>query len=122
VALVDTLIEQPIPEVTQLITVGCQASLLYELDALQSRPLCRDHSNAPTPAPHPLVPPFPPWLNIYDSRDFLNYRAQPVFGDTSVCDLAVDNGHYFPGSHSAYWANPKVWDAIISALATGARR
>jgi len=122
VAVVDTLIEQPIPEVTHLITVGSQAPLLYELDALQSRPLQRDPSHMPVPAPHPLASPFPAWVNIFDAHDFLSYRAQPVFGDTTVRDVAVDNGCYFPESHSAYWANPKVWDAITNAIALGATR
>ena len=48
-----------------------------------------------------------PWLNIYDSRDFLSFVAEPLFrrtdGLASVVDLRVHSGKDFPKSHSAYW-------------------
>ena len=48
-----------------------------------------------------------PWLNIYDSRDFLSFVAEPLFrrrdGLASVVDLRVRSGRDFPASHSAYW-------------------
>ena len=48
-----------------------------------------------------------PWLNIYDTRDFLSFLAEPLFrrtdGLASVVDLRVRSGSDFPKSHSAYW-------------------
>jgi len=45
---------------------------------------------------------------------------EPAFGAPlfpgRVEDVEVDNGQPFPQSHSAYRANPKVWDAIVSRL------
>lgn len=104
IAAVDLLAAQPMPSVRLLVTVGSQAPFLYEIGALWS--LAHDD---PLPA---LVP---TWLNIYDPRDLLSYVGAPLFPDR-VEDAEVDNRQPFPQSHSAYWANPKVWDAIVSRL------
>lgn len=106
IACVDLLIrEAPVPGVRLLVTVGSQAPLLYELNALTSVPY----------APEWRLPDrFPPWLNIYDEHDFLSYAAAKVF--PGAHDEMVDNGQPFPESHSAYWANGRVWDAILSKL------
>ena len=78
-------------------TVGSQAPLLYTFDAIPSMPY--DEADPP----HLPVP----WLNIYDSRDFLSFVAEPLFrrsdGLASVVDLRVHSGRDFPRSHSAYW-------------------
>jgi hypothetical protein len=100
VAAVDLLIAQPMPEVRQLITVGSQAGFFYDVDALVSLPY-----------PQPLPDRFPPWCNIYDTADFLSYRAEGVFPGR-VSDVRVDNGQPFAQSHSAYWDNPKVIEEI----------
>jgi len=114
IAAVDMLITEPLPEVRHLVTVGSQAPLLYELDALTSLDIQRDVQGAVRPAPHPLPSGFPDsWLNIFDPRDFLSYRAAPVFGDR-VRDKRVDNGQPFPDSHSAYWTNADVWTAFTN--------
>jgi len=107
IAAVDMFIEAPIekPTVQLLVTVGSQAPLLYELNALVSMPF----------DPHARLPKhFPPWLNIYDEHDFLSYQCAKIFPE--VHDVRVDNGQPFPESHSAYWGNGKVWDAILSTL------
>jgi hypothetical protein len=57
----------------------------------------------------------PNWLNVYDPRDLLSYVGAPLFPGR-VEDVEVDNRQPFPPSHSAYWANPQVWDAIVSRL------
>ena len=61
-----------------------------------------------------------PWLNIYDSRDFLSFLAEPLFrrsdGLASVVDLRVRSGKDFPKSHGAYWELAPVWDAIATAF------
>lgn len=101
VAAVDLLALAPVSRVDQLITVGSQAAFFYETGALVSR----EH-------PAELPPHFPErWLNIYDPRDFLSYRASGVFRGR-VRDVRVDNGQPFPQAHSAYWDNKTVWDAV----------
>lgn len=108
IAAVDLLVKENLP-VKQLITVGSQAPLFYEINALYS--LKHDES---------LPDHFPNWLNIYDRQDFLSYIAAGVFNKTGqrlqVEDLGVDNRQPFPRSHSSYWANPSVWDAVEARL------
>lgn len=105
VACVDTLIEELIPGVVRLVTVGSQAPFFYEIDALRALPYGK-----------PLPDRFPAWLNIYDGRDFLSYIAAGVFPGR-VTDRRVDNGQPFPQAHSAYWRNAAVWEHIGGFLA-----
>ena len=97
IALVDLLAGWPEAPVEACVTVGSQAPLLYTFDAIPSMPY--DEADPP----HLPVP----WLNIYDSRDFLSFLAEPLFrrsdGLASVVDLRVRSGKDFPKSHSAYW-------------------
>ena len=110
IALVDLLGEWPEAPVDACVTVGSQAPLLYTFDAIPSMPY--DEADPP----HLAVP----WLNIYDTRDFLSFLAEPLFrrsdGLASVVDLRVHSGKDFPKSHSAYWELPAVWDAIATAF------
>ena len=110
IALVDLLGEWPDAPVEACVTVGSQAPLLYTFDAIPSMPY--DEADPP----HLAVP----WLNIYDTRDFLSFLAEPLFrrsdGLASVVDLRVHSGKDFPKSHSAYWEIPAVWDAIATAF------
>jgi len=101
---VDLLIREAIPKVTALITVGSQASFLYEIGALPG-----------LMHPDPLPAHFPTWLNIYDRRDVLSHVCEGVFG-RHVTDVEVDNRQPFPQSHSAYWTNPTLWDAVRSIV------
>jgi len=103
VACVDLLVTEALP-VQQLITVGSQAPFLYEINALPSLPFG-----------HPLPASLPPWLNIYDRRDFLSYIGSSIF-PSRIVDRRVDNRQAFPASHSAYWWNAEVWEAIRSTL------
>ncbi len=116
IACVDMLIEEPHPAVRALITVGTQATMLYELDALTTLPLPRDTDGQRTGKAGTLPDHFPRWLNIYDPRDFLGYRAEPVFGIDRVRDVVVDNRQPFPASHGAYWKNKAVWAAVTKLL------
>lgn len=101
---VDLLVRQAIPKVSALVTIGSQAPFLYEIGAL------------PGLEPPDLLPDhFPPWLNIYDRRDLLSYVGAEVLG-ARVKDVPVDNGQPFPQSHSAYWSNPDVWEAVTEVL------
>ena len=69
IALVDLLGAWPEAPVEACVTVGSQAPLLYTFDAIPSMPY--DEADPP----HLAVP----WLNIYDSRDFLSFLAEPLF-------------------------------------------
>jgi hypothetical protein len=110
IALVDLLADWPGAPVEACVTVGSQAPLLYTFDAIPSMPY--DEADPP----HLPVP----WLNIYDSRDFLSFLAEPLFrrtdGLASVVDLRVQSGKDFPKSHSSYWEIGPVWDAIATAF------
>ena len=109
-ALVDLLGSWPEAPVEACVTVGSQAPLLYTFDAIPSLPY--DEAEPP----HLPVP----WLNVYDSRDFLSFVAEPLFrrtdGLASVVDLRVHSRKDFPRSHSAYWDLAPVWDAIGTAF------
>jgi hypothetical protein len=110
IALVDLVASWPEAPIEAVVTVGSQAPLLYAFDAIPSMPY--DEADPP----HLPVP----WLNIYDSRDFLSFVAEPLFrrsdGLASVVDLRVHSGRDFPKSHSAYWELAPVWDAIATAF------
>jgi hypothetical protein len=104
IACVDLLAQKNLEGVTNLITVGSQAPLLYEVNALWSLP----HGD-------PLPSSFPDWLNVYDKHDFLSYIGGALFPNR-VTDVLVNNGQPFPQAHSAYWGNPEVWNAIARSL------
>lgn len=92
------------------VTVGSQAPLLYAFNAIESMPYDE--------ASPPYLP--MPWLNVYDSRDFLSFVAEPLFRRTDglarVVDLRVTSGRDFPRSHSSYWELPAVWGALATAF------
>jgi hypothetical protein len=106
IACFDLLCEPGAPAVEWLITVGSQAPLLYEIDALAG---IRHRDSLPAGFPKK-------WPNIYDLRDFLSYTGEGLFGKDRVTDIKVDNGNPFPESHSSYFTNPQMWDAIIPRL------
>jgi hypothetical protein len=110
IALVDLLASWPDAPVEACVTVGSQAPLLYTFNAITSMPYDE------VDPPHLSVP----WLNVYDSRDFLSFVAEPLFrrsdGLASVVDLRVRSGKDFPKAHGAYWELPAVWDAIATAF------
>ena len=110
IALIDLLASWPDAPVEACVTVGSQAPLLYTFDAIPSLPY--DEADPP----HLPVP----WLNVYDSRDFLSFVAEPLFrrtdGLASVVDLRVRSGKDFPRSHSSYWELAPLWDAIGTAF------
>jgi hypothetical protein len=109
IASVDLLILESLPEVKILVTAGSQSPLFYEIGALRSL-----ESGKPLPDHFPKH-----WLNIYDPRDFLSYLAQPVFPnhqDRKIADVQVNNREPFPQSHTSYWDNDEVWEAISKKL------
>ncbi|MEW1830453.1 hypothetical protein [Streptomyces sp. NPDC088196] len=100
-------------KVAALVTVGSQAPLLYELDALPSRPF-----GSGLPAG------FPPWVNVYDRRDLLSYQAAEVFGTgtADVRDEEVDNGQPVSAAHSSYWGNDRFYTVLCDVLDRIARQ
>ena len=110
IALIDLIASWPEAPIEACVTVGSQAPLLYTFDAIPSMPYDE--------ADPPRLP--VPWLNVYDSRDFLSFVAEPLFrrsdGLASVVDLRVHSGRDFPRSHSSYWELAPVWDAIATAF------
>ena len=100
----DLLIQEPLSKVRSFITAGSQLPFFYEIDALSSLRFG-----------DPLPEHFPPWLNIYDLRDFLSYIGAGVFKE-KVQDLLVDSKQPFPRSHGAYWSNAATWKAIKGRL------
>lgn len=110
---VDALIENSLPAVRHLITVGSQSGVLFENNAMSALPY---HEGAA--AANRLPTHFPKWLNIYDDRDFLSYLTTPIFG-SGAHDHKVNNGQPFPESHGAYWTNTKVWDKVFDFVNTG---
>lgn len=100
IACFDLLAMPNPPQVSRLVTVGSQVPLLYEMGALSSL--------QPSESPPDR---FPPWLNIYDRDDFLSYIAEPLFAKAK--DVEVESGQPFPASHSAYFGNEAVWEAIL---------
>jgi hypothetical protein len=108
VACFDLLTLPDPPPVAGLITVGSQAPLLYELDVLTG-----------LRAADSLRPDFPPWLNIYDPRDYLSFIASEIFPLPQVKDVPVNNRQPFPQAHSSYWSkNAQTWEAIVTWLDT----
>lgn len=109
IASVDLLMKEAL-EVSLLITVGSQAPLLYELNALSGKEFERVDSLKERLPEH-----FPKWLNIYDSRDFLSYIGAGIFGER-VTDVHVDNRQPFPMAHTSYWYNEAFWKEIYKWL------
>ncbi len=99
---VDLLLEKEPPQIDLLVTVGSQAPVLFELNALVGMEY---DPNAKLPEK------FPKWLNIYDRNDFLSYVGEKIFPE-KIEDFEVDSQQSFPQSHGSYWTNKKVWDEI----------
>ncbi|MDJ0569626.1 MAG: hypothetical protein QNJ53_11325 [Pleurocapsa sp. MO_192.B19] len=99
---VDLLLEKEPPQIDLLVTVGSQAPVLFELNALVGMEY---DPNAKLPEE------FPKWLNIYDRNDFLSYIGEKIFPGR-ITDFEVDSQQSFPQSHGAYWAIKEVWDEI----------
>jgi hypothetical protein len=107
VAAVDVLVKENLEgRVALLVTVGSQAPYFYEINALPSL----ERRPGATLPPH-----FPPWVNIYNRRDFLSFVGAGLFPG-SVSDHDVDICQPFPASHSAYWDNEKTYRIIADGV------
>lgn len=104
IAAFEALIENPRPRVRQLITVGSQAALLYELNALPTLEFGKS-----------LPRHLPEWINIFDTRDLLGYAAAGVFPGR-VEDRTVDNHAPFPRAHTAYFRSRNFFEVLDEVL------
>ncbi len=104
IAALEALIEHPRPRVRHLITVGSQAALLYELNALPTLEFGK-----------PLPRHIPEWTNIFDTCDLLGYAAAGIFPGR-VQDRTVDNHAPFPRAHSAYFRSRNFFDVLDEVL------
>jgi pimeloyl-ACP methyl ester carboxylesterase len=112
IACVDLLLEPDPPKVALLVTIGSQAPLLYEINALSGMSY----------APNATLPSsFPQWLNIYDKDDLLSYIGGRIF-PSQVEDFHVGSGKPFPDSHGAYWKDNndtnEGFDKTVATLKT----
>ncbi|MER5465556.1 hypothetical protein ABT010_33685 [Streptomyces sp. NPDC002668] len=104
VASVELLGCRALPAVKLLVTVGSQAPLLYELDALPTLPFG-----------YILPDSVPRWVNVFDRRDLLAYVGAGVFPGR-VEDREIDNRAPFPRAHSAYFANERLYTLLEEVL------
>ncbi|AVH60835.1 hypothetical protein C4B68_39560 [Streptomyces dengpaensis] len=104
VASLEALAGQQLAAVELLVTVGSQAPLLYELNALPTLPF---GATLPSSVPR--------WVNVYDQRDLLAYVGEGVFA-RRVEDRRIDSKSPFPRSHSAYFANRRFYTLLGEVL------
>lgn len=93
-------------QVKLLVTVGSQAPLLYELNALACG------LKWPRPLPDSFTP---AWVNIYDRRDLLAYAGDTLFHGRCR-DVPVGTGTAFPAAHEAYWDTAEVYLQVEAAM------
>lgn len=108
IVCVDALLMQPElrRQVPLLVTYGSQSPLFYEWNAL-----------AGLRWGQPLPMDFPRWINLWDPRDPLAYVGEGVFPNGGPTDVQVDNGQPVTGAHTAYSANPRVWEIVRAEIA-----
>jgi hypothetical protein len=104
IASLELLATRVLPTVDLLVTVGTQAPLLYELNALPTLPYGDD-----------LPATMPRWVNIFDRRDLLAFTGAGVFPGW-VEDREVDCREPFPRSHSAYFAHERFYSVLDEIL------
>jgi hypothetical protein len=103
------------PPIDLLVTIGSQVALFAEYGLVQGatmpvelgpraqRPIYRE--------PHLCDR----WLNFYDPADFLSFPIGRMFQGAAEGDQVCASGKPFPASHSAYWENNQIYQAIAAA-------
>jgi hypothetical protein len=103
------------PPIDLLVTMGSQVALFAEYGLFQGatspvesgplthRPIYKE--------PHLCSR----WLNFYDPADFLSFPIGRVFPGAAEGDQVCTAGKPFPASHSAYWDNNQLYEAIAAA-------
>ena len=98
-------------EVDVLITVGSQVGLFEEMKMfLASNEAIGGKDIGKVPQPGKLKR----WLNVFDTNDFVSYRAEPVF--VGVQDFAYDTGFGGRTAHSGYFLQPSFYDRLAARL------
>jgi pimeloyl-ACP methyl ester carboxylesterase len=100
VAAVDVLVTEPVEQVQGLVTVGSQAPYLHAVNALPS-----------VPRGGLLPAHLPQWINVFDPADLLSFVGERVFPGR-LTDVELPSGVPFPRCHSAYFANPRLYELI----------
>jgi len=102
------------PPIDLLVTIGSQVALFAEYGLFQG-------STSPAesgPLAHRPVYKAPRlrgrWLNFYDPADFLSFPIGRVFPGAAESDQVCTSGKPFPASHSAYWDNNQLYEAIAA--------
>ena len=103
------------PPIDLLVTMGSQVALFAEYGLFQG-------STSPAesgPLAHRPIYKAPrrcgQWLNFYDPADFLSFPIGRVFPGAAEGDQVCPAGKPFPASHSAYWDNNQLYEAIAAA-------
>jgi hypothetical protein len=104
IASLDLLATTSLPSVELLVTVGSQAPLLYELNAL---PALEFGASLPATVPR--------WVNVCDPRDLLGNVGAGIFPGR-IEDFIVDNKATFPRSHSGYFGNDQFYSVLDEVL------
>lgn len=104
IASFDLLAMEPSHGVDLLVTVGSQASFLYEIDALTG--LRRGDGLPET---------FPRWINVYDRRDLLGFVGEKIFPGR-VSDVRVELRQPFPRAHTGYFAHDAFYQRLKAEL------
>ena len=106
-------------EIDCLITVGSQIAQFQNLGLFGS-PRQRDDRERVVG----LKRNFKRWWNVFDSCDFLNFVASPVFAD--AVDVSYTTWRGPSTAHSAYWGQPRfmalLQRLIVESLTTHAPR
>ncbi|MEU0932668.1 hypothetical protein [Embleya sp. NPDC005971] len=98
----------PLPQVRALITAGSQIGYFGALGALATQPA----SSGPPRSPSI------PWINLWNARDWLSFRAHPVFAD-AVHDVEVRVRRPFPQAHGVYWKCDELYTEIERVVRGG---
>ena len=103
------------PPIDLLVTIGSQVALFAEYGLVQGatmpvelgpraqRPIYKDPQLCDR------------WLNFYDPADFLSFPIGRMFLGAAEGDQICSAGKPFPASHSAYWDNNQLYEAIAAA-------
>ena len=103
------------PPIDLLVTIGSQVALFAEYGLVQGAVTPAELG----PSAHRPIYKEPHlcdrWLNVYDPADFLSFPIGRMFLRAAEGDRICSAGKPFPASHSAYWENNQVYEAIAAA-------
>lgn len=95
--------------IKMLVTAGSQTSWMYLMHGLHGM----------KPALGPANRPFSPWLNIYDTDDFIGFPicgVWPADANDWRVDVGIDSGEPFYKSHTQYFGNGEFYQEVGDRL------